>query len=115
MNENPPTTPSLDPQPSYVAGRTEHLSLLPDFTPALSSGPTSPPWNGFDTFLRRGVMIAAFIVLWVSVAAGLTLVVGGAAVLSHLSDTSTSTTDVNTPAGDPAYPFPSCDPDLYAC
>jgi hypothetical protein len=47
-------------KPNITEGR-----WLPDPLPGNElEAVAGPSWNGFDTFLRRGVMIAAFVILW---------------------------------------------------
>jgi hypothetical protein len=50
-----------------------------------------PPWNGFDTILRRTVMLGAAILIWVTIAFG---VIGASAIISAVHNAGKS--DVGT-------------------
>lgn len=48
-----------------------------------------PPWNFFDTFLRRAAMMGAVVLLWTVIVVGLLAVVGAGWVAHRFGDTST--------------------------
>lgn len=63
-------------------------------------------WNGFDTFLRRGVMIGALILIWCTIALG---VVAGSAVNSFMHNVNSVVNAPNVTTTDMPYD-PSIDP-----
>lgn len=54
-------------------------------TELAAPAPATPPWGGFDTFLRRSLMIVANILLWGLFVTIVAAVIGGAAVISNLT------------------------------
>jgi hypothetical protein len=87
------------------------LQVSPGIT--VDAGPT---WNGFDTFLRRALMIAANIVLWSILVMSLLVGLFGAAIIHNLTNNSGSSTAVYDPG--PVGPTPDVceiDPTTDGC
>lgn len=96
----------------------EHGAITPgdttvpeyDFRCDMTPAPNGPPWNGFDTFLRRAVMVAGFIILWTVIVMG---VLTGAAIfhaVNNITDPGAAvvTTGDNPPATVDVLPDGEC-------
>jgi hypothetical protein len=77
--------------------------------PLIHVPPQRPPWNGFDTFLRRTAMTGAVILLWGTIILGLLGASYVASVVHNIRQIDqVSTTDTGTP--DPWFTDPTVVP-----
>ena len=113
---DPSTYDDLKAEFEASAGRPA-LFLHELSPPELISDPNTPPWRGIDTFLRRGVMAGAFVVLWTMIVVG---VLAGAAIVNAVNNLGDTSTVEQTELPPGTELFPDCDPtgsnpDLPAC
>jgi hypothetical protein len=89
----------------------EVLYEMPETNVTMLEGPNTPPWNGFDTFLRRALMIGGNIVVWAAIVMSVLLALGSGYLLSKVGSDGAAVTP-------PSYEQPSadCNPDnLEGC
>lgn len=103
-----------DAKARFLAPPAGQLMMVPDLPTMSTVELAGPTWNGFDTFLRRALMIVANILLWGMLFTGLLFGIGGVALLNHFVNEPASTSEVD-PAFDPGtYGEPLC-PDAEIC